>query len=204
MLGTITLAVLTDYAEKGSSFIWSQRPHIELSETSYDVTGTRVDGRSGYSVLTHFITVENVGEESTPFIELNIQNNSNRTIYFNDRDAVKIKVKKFIPLGDLLLYNPAGGAEPSWEQPYQWFGVLRAGSESSVAFPVSNQKIKETRGDAISIEEGNMKRFQIYLTAEEFGYYLFEIELKYLFNNNDCYVTSKEYNYVYIPLEYSF
>lgn len=203
LLGAITLAVLTDLAIKGTSLTWTQKPHIKLSEKSYLVAVTSVEGNKDCSVLTHFITAESVGNAGTPFIELNIQNNSNRTIYFDDRDAVKVKVKKFIPLDDLVLYNPAGGADGAWEQPYQWLGVLKAESASSVAVPVSSEGIKETGGSLISIEEGNMKRFQIYLTAEEYGYYLFEIELNYLFNNKNYSVTSKEYSYVYIPLQFS-
>lgn len=197
------MAVLTDLVVKIPSSIWSQKPHIKLSETSYSASGVRVEGNSGYSVLTYFFDAENVGEMGTPFIELSIQNNSNRTIYFEDKDAIKVKVKKFASLDNLVLYNPAGGAEPAWEEPYQWFGVLKAESEICIAVPVSGKEIKETGGNLISIEEGNMKRFQIYLTAEEYGYYLFEIELNYLFNNKNYSVTSKEYSYVYIPLQFS-
>lgn len=203
LLGAITLAVLTDLAVKGTSLTWNQKPHINLSEQSYLVTVTGVEGNKERSVLTHFITAESIGNGGTPFIELNIQNNSSRTIYFDDRNAVKIEVKKFIPLDDLVLYNPAGGADGAWEEPYQWFGVLKAESESCVAIPVSNEEIKEAGGNLISIEEGNMKRFQIYLTAEEYGYYLFEIELNYLFNNKNYSIASEEYSYVYIPLEFS-
>lgn len=164
-------------------------------------TACRIEGIENYVSMcaTYVDAIEN---EHNGFY-FDIQNVGEKAIYFDDRNAVEVEVLKFIPLEELVAYNPVGGAE-DWRAPTEWLVAIEPEIGSYYGKIIEDGNVLETSGRLLQLKEDDREIFNVHLDFDECGYY--EINAKFHYE-----IRGTEYTYetglcqvLAIPKDYDF
>ena len=184
------LVVLVTNAVNGGFLNYKERnPNINISdEVEMFMTCDLENGETCY----YFDVLD---ESLIPFFTIDIQNNSEKAIYFDDSDAMSIELKEYIPFDDLNIVDTFGGGD-GWNEPMDFEINLSDELGEQYAIPIVNGEPKAINDSFISVDKNTMNRFRLKILPRVKGYYRCAINLNYTYNNKKYSWQTKDYGLV--------
>lgn len=189
VISGLLVALVTTISSGIYSKYRSNNPSVEIKYTEESWLSCELDNGERCVLFS----TEDV--DMVPYYTFDIQNNSEKSLYFNDGDSVSVNLLEFIPYDELNIVQSSGGAD-GWNNPTEFELNMSTQIGQQIAKPFEDGSPKTLNGGYISIDANQMDRFMLKIFPEEKGYYRFTITINYQYNNKTFTEESEVYRTV--------
>ena len=188
VIAGLCVTIITSITSGVSGYYKDNYPSVKIKNTMTSWFSCRLDNGERCVLFS-------AASSYVPYYSFDIQNNSEKTLYFNDNEAVEVDLIEFIPYDELNIVSSSGGAD-GWNDPTEFELNMSTDLGIQYARPMVDGKQKKANEGFLSIESNKMDRFMLRIYPEEKGYYRFIISINYIYNNEKFSYQTEEFRIV--------